>query len=392
MTTEEIYKKAGFPLKHGEAFQQIADQTDRIIVSRCAQTDAIQLLVENYSSKGFGIKAKSCDWGPMTGFAMGHFQYAKQSDTSVERYEKQIKFFSDSDHTGFENKDMHLEMAAPDVLRVTAARLEYLVKRKKIEIFPGIRDGAKVSCPGPFGRVDFVLIELAGSEARWAFLHKPEPPEALRALALKNKGTTGVDNVKDWGKMKFLKGMVNLLPEDRNLADPAKNCVAGDFDLWAVFARKGSSMAEHGMERQARIFPGVNPKASAGIRQRVSTLRDDLLDRAPTRTHVKMVTGVRQEFTYKEDPELGNVSPLLADTMHKLNKRIAEKGYLGGRMVHHNDDIGNPFRTDVEEKLIAFVPNASPVFIENAGYYGWIEPYKGNYLVADNPAIWGKRG
>ena len=58
----------------------------------------------------------------------------------------------------------------------------------------------------------------------------------------------------------------------------AKNCVAGDYDLWGVFPRKGSSMARHGMDRQARIFAGVNPTASRGIQQRVAALQQDTLD------------------------------------------------------------------------------------------------------------------
>jgi len=185
--------------------------------------------------------------------------------------------------------------------------------------------------------------------------------------------------------------MVNLLPEDRNLSDPAKNCAAGDYDLWGVFPRKASSMAKHGMERQGRIFAGVNPTASKGIKDRVAALQQDTLNRAPERTHVKMVQGQKQEFKYKEDPELGNVSPLLMDTMHKLNRRIKAKGYRGGRMVHHNDDMGNPFRSDVEKQLIAFIPRDRAYFIDNAQYYAFIKPYQEDYAVYDNWAIWGKR-
>lgn len=112
MTVAEVYRKAGFPAKHGEACQEVANETDRIIVSRCAQEIGIQLLEENYASKGFGIKAKSCDWGPFAGFAMGHFQYSK-FETGEERYKKQIAFFKSSGHTGFENEHIHMEMARP---------------------------------------------------------------------------------------------------------------------------------------------------------------------------------------------------------------------------------------------------------------------------------------
>lgn len=391
MSVTEAYRRAGFPFRHGQAFQEIANETDRIIVSRCAQEIGIQLLEENYASKGFGIKAKSCDWGPFAGFAMGHFQYSK-FETGEARYKKQIDFFKSSGHTGFENASIHLEMATPDVLRLTTNRLNLLQRKGKVTLPNGLGDGRFLLCTGPFGPVRLRLKYIEGpSDARWALLHQSGPPADLQQLARQSQGTVGVDPEQDWGKWTYVKGMVNLHPDDRNHSDPAKNCVAGDYDLWGVFPRKGSSMARHGMDRQARIFAGVNPKASQGIQQRVAALQQDTLSRAHERTHVKMVGGVRQEFKYKEDPEMGNVSPLLVDTMHKLNRRIRDKGYRGGRMVHHNDDMGNPFRSDVEKQLIAFIPNDRAYFIDNAAYYSFIKPYGDAYLVYDNMAIWGKR-
>ena len=392
MNVAEAYRRAGFPQKHGQAFQEIANEADRIIVSRCAQEIGIQLLEENYASKGFGIKAKSCDWGPFAGFAMGHFQYSK-FETGDERYQKQIDFFKSSGHTGFENAQLHIEMAKPEVLRLTTNRLNFLMRQRKITISSGIGDGATVSCAGPFGPVAFLLKYIEGaSDARWAFLHRTQPPtRELQDMARRNQGTVGVDPEKEWGKWTFVKGVVNLLPDDRNMSDPAKNCVAGDYDLWGVFPRQGSSMAKHGMDRQARIFAGVNPEAGKFIKKQVAALQKDTLSRAPERKHVKIVDGVRHEFTYKEDPEYGNVSPLLVDTMHKLNRRIRDKGYKGGRMVHHNDDMGNPFRSDVEKQLIAFIPNDRAYFIDNATYYKFIKPYGDQYVVYDNPAIWGRR-
>jgi hypothetical protein len=109
------------------------------------------------------------------------------------------------------------------------------------------------------------------------------------------------------------------------------------------------------------------------------------------RTHTTKIGGVMQTFQYQEDPELGNVSPLLFDTMHKMNKRISASGYRGGRMVHHNDDMGNPFRSDVERQLIAFIPGDRAYFIDDGSYYNFIRPYKERYEVYDNAAIWGQR-
>jgi hypothetical protein len=391
MDVATAYRKAGMPLSHGQAIQQVANEHDRIIVSRCAQEIGVQLLEENYSSKGFGIKAKSCDWGPFAGFAMGHFQFSK-FETGEERYRKQIKFFKDSGHTGFHNKNVHQEMARADTLRLTTKRLEFLASVRKVQLPGGIADGMLLTAECPFGPVAFWLQKMPGSsDACWGLQYVLNLPQELQALAVKNQGTTGVDPVADWGKRILVNGMTNTLPEDRNLSDPAKCCVAGDYDLWGVFPKKGSSMEKHGMERQARLFAGVNPNASGGIKDRVAALRNDTLSRAPERTFVKNVGGNLETFKYQEDPEFGNVSPLLFHTMHAVNKAIQATGYRGGRMVHHNDDMGNPFREDVEKQVIAFIPKDKAYFIDNAEYYSFIKPYKEQYAVYDNPAIWGKR-
>lgn len=389
MSQATIYRRAGFPFRHGQAFQEIANETDRIIISRCTQEIAIGLLEENYASKGFGIKAKSCDWGPFAGFAMGHFQFSK-FETGEDRYRKQIQFFRDGEHhTGFRNDQVHISMAAPETLRLTTRRLEFLASVGKIRIPGGIAPGNPVTCEGPFGPLVFWLVEMNGaSDAKWALAHKLSVPKPLQGLAQRSQGAPGVDSADRWGTTILVQGMVNMLPEDRNLSDPAKNCVAGDFDLWAVFPRRGSSMAKHGMDRQARIFAGANPNASKGIQDRVRALQADTLNRAPERKHLKMVGGQMQEFRYREDPEYGNISPLVFHTAHLLNGRIAQKGYRGGRMVHHNDDMGNPFRSDIEKELIAFVPGRGAFFIDDGSYMQFIAAFRDEYAVYDNPAIW----
>ena len=394
MNALDAYRRAGFPKKHGQAFQEIANESDRIIISRCAQEIGIGLLEENYASKGFGIKAKSCNWGPFAGFAMGHFQYSK-FETDPKAYEKQIKFFMESNKTGFKNDSVHIAMGRPETLRLTTNRLTFLSSLKKIDIIPNIQDNALVRARGPFGVVMFKLVYVPGpSDAQWAFMHRGGPPNQLKGLAQKGQGGVplpGVDPESEWNQWTFVKGMVNTLPEDRNMSDSAKNCVAGDYDLWAVFPRKGSSMARHGMDRQQRIFSGVNPSASQGIRNRVAALQEDTASRSPVRTYTTTVGGQKQKFSYEEDPEMGNVSPLLLDTMHKLNRRIKDKGYRGGRMVHHNDDMGNPHRSDVEKELIVFIPNVGVFFIADGSYYRFIKEYEKDYAVYDNWAIWGKR-
>lgn len=99
----ERYERAGFHPAHGLAIQSVANDLDRLIVSRCAATLAIQLLDEGYSSKGFGIKAKSCNWGPFAGFALNHVHFAKFAWGNAHRnyQNKEIFLLMDSQILGF---------------------------------------------------------------------------------------------------------------------------------------------------------------------------------------------------------------------------------------------------------------------------------------------------
>jgi len=47
-----------------------------------------------------------------------------------------------------------------------------------------------------------------------------------------------------------------------------------------------------------------------------------------------------------------------------MNRSIRANGYKGGDMFHHIDDLGKPFRRDVEDDLSAFVPREMPHPIE----------------------------
>ena len=396
-----ILERAGFHPDHGVAIQGVADSLERMIVSRCAATVAIGLLDEGYSSKGFGIKAKSCDWGPFAGFAMSDIQYAKYAGGATRRaWLKQDNFFrhGQSD-TGFAPTDSggaaavaglrHSSMAAPDVLKLSARRLRYLAAQRVIRM-PELGDYRPITCDSPYGEMEFRLARLpTGSDACWGILHR---------------NVFGFDGdrvvMEDGGVWNLVRAMTNTAPSGSS-SDPNRQCCAGDYDLWGVFPRKNSSvastrsLAEHGMDRQMQIFASANPSAQGGIQARVRALQ------AATRNQV--VARTQKGYgEYKEDREKGNISALTLHTARAINKAIRLAGYRGGDMVHHNDDMGNPFRSDVEEELIAFVPGeAVPQFIISTtsgrgaegsiGWNEWIELYKAEYKIYDNPAIWRSR-
>jgi hypothetical protein len=395
-----ILERAGFHPSHGLAIQSVANDLERIIISRCATPAGIQLLDEGYASKGFGIKAKSCDWGPFTGFAMAHIQYAKFADgSSRAAYDKQKNFFEHGRaETGFKATDvgglaaqggmpalLHSSLAAPDILKLSKARLEYLRSQGAIQ-FREVRDGVIIDCVSPFGPLRFILVDLkTGSSATWGILHRDKfavGPEAVQ--------------LEDGGQWTLVRGMANTSPGGTPL-DPNRRCCTGDYDLWGVFPKRGSrvastrSLAMHGMDRQLQVFSAANPNVSQGIAARVKQLQKATLNQAVARTH-------HEYGKYTEDREKGNISALTIHTAREMNRRIRANGYRGGDMFHHNDDLGNPFRNDVEEDLIAFVPaEMCPHFIQSTktgartqahmGWNAWVKQYEAGYVVYDNAAI-----
>lgn len=204
-------------------------------------------------------------------------------------------------------------MAASDVLKLSKPRLEYL-KRYNVIHFDQVRDGARIECDSPFGRLMFILVDLKTcSSATWGILQRSNLQLGAQVVTLADGGPV----------------------------DPNRRCCTGDYDLWGVFPKRNSSvastrsLAQHGMDRQLQVFSAAMPGVSAGIKSRVGQLQKATMKQAVARTH--HVYG-----SYTEDREKGNISALTLHTAREMNRRIRANGYKGGDMFHYNDDLETP--------------------------------------------------
>jgi hypothetical protein len=68
---------AGFPKVHVDAFKSVACRNKSVISSRELNPLCTDLVLEGYAAKGFHIKAKTCDWGPMAGFVPEDYRFTK---------------------------------------------------------------------------------------------------------------------------------------------------------------------------------------------------------------------------------------------------------------------------------------------------------------------------
>jgi len=60
------------------AFSKTAEDNNCIVMTRTPGKACLQLLEEGYDAKGFHVKAKSCNWGPMSGFICVHPLFNKK--------------------------------------------------------------------------------------------------------------------------------------------------------------------------------------------------------------------------------------------------------------------------------------------------------------------------
>ena len=81
-------QRSGMPVEHARVFQRVANDMNCMIASRSVGRYATGLILENYATKGFHVKTKSCNFGPMAGFVLSDPRFSKQGQKGVESQRK----------------------------------------------------------------------------------------------------------------------------------------------------------------------------------------------------------------------------------------------------------------------------------------------------------------
>ncbi len=84
----DALEAVGFPRELIPAFLETANQYRTILMSRDPGFAGLKLISEKYDLKGFHIKSKSCNWGPMAGFVCKLPPFNK---SGMDKYEYNIK-------------------------------------------------------------------------------------------------------------------------------------------------------------------------------------------------------------------------------------------------------------------------------------------------------------
>lgn len=353
---ELAIRESGMPLPHGAAFSQVAKEENCIIISRSVGKYATELISEGYASKGFHVKAKSCNWGPMAGFVLADPRFSKKGRAGIASQKKEVEkaiglgarltplyiseerrrslplLFRNDETTTYKEQKL-LDNEYKIVVTKDGLIMEFVLKRMLPSKFPNSHGCARVWAV--CYRYSYQLPESKFIDPRHRISCK-------------------------YGVFYQVMGLTDPLTNNKTF----KAIMTGDYDLWGCFPLV-SNHDPRTIDR--RKVTGSNSKIFG------------------------FSTYARKEFRH-----MGNMTPRLMNIRVKLNAKIRSSGYTGGNMVHHGDEAGRPMVENIEVDSVAFFPNGDVLyfssvpeyksFIEisrNMGYQTILNPWWHVYADAD---------
>lgn len=420
----------GFVQAHGDAFAHIAKTQDVVIMSRAVNVLSTGLLQQGYAAKGFHIKAKSCNFGPMAGFVCLEPLFSKNGSKGVD---SQFKNNKKSLQAGCKEKQ----------IQITKERLQELVNLKKIKIVPtekdqplykieaigdlpdGVKDVKYIARLNKSGQLElFIDIKATANPKKWYTLNgsKLEGPAVIDKEEYPVYGLTNPPGCeKDFG----------VQPKNYLAA------VAADYDLFCLCPRRGTSndtpeQTKRPMRTEALLTESqlemLNPpsdkyKSEEERKKRIvdPSVLDPLLDvlsDISAHNRKKLLEALLKQNDIKKEVQdikpaelskdenktkfterlrkltsalipsnkikifhneaksclanlqemehTGNITSIGQTIKTLLNKEVTSRGYSGGNVVMHSDEAGNPFSEKPDYPLLAFVPNEDVYAIEDA--------------------------
>ena len=359
----KLEASGGIPDEHVKAFQLTADLTSTVIITRGLNPLSAGLILEGYAPKGFMNKAKSCNWGPMSGFVINDPRMGKIAPDAPDRKavmdKQKAAIVKGLDHE-------HLSVLVP--VCISAARHDDLVRNGLVLVVRHDENRIDVLARQKGGELfHFTLLKASaktlkgsrGKDLYCVFFGRDESSsEQVLTRLQSDKTTTAIQ--------KGQHGTIDVGLPDTDLVP-----VLGMGNREIQPSANGGGLAEDatniGLEQlggkaYGEIYPGVL-KAVAGDYDLWAVLDDTLLPAdSPMRLDFKR--GVRltrperrggpsakASELKKENSNLGNISPAVQHVGRVLNEKF--KQFL----VVHSDYGGNPFY-DLDFPLIAFVPHS----------------------------------
>lgn len=248
--TDEQLRDEGISSAHAQSFLAAAKQEDCVILTRTPGKACLGPLAEGYDAKGFHIKGKSCDWGPMAGFLCVEPFFNKNGvGGAAGNLKAHLHSLADAYETP---KGAERGVTCGVVqLEISEERRAWLLANGYIQqkIDQIVCEG-EAPLPGATTKVPW-MMQRDVKTGRWLVFYDP------RALP---RYQDGGDKVAEFTKKvaelaatikapeipsrfagyRPLLALTNPYPPYSD-ADGYKNAVTGDFDLFAVWPRSTDS-------------------------------------------------------------------------------------------------------------------------------------------------------
>lgn len=308
ITDASAINEVGMVPAHAQAFARIARQQNCVISSRELGEVCRGLAEEGYDSKGFRIKAKTCNFGPMAGFVCRNSNFSKRgAGYAAQQEAAHGHALNDDDGVGWR--------AGLQQICISEARRGWLeangyATTHLLSAADNTRWGVVTN---PVRATFLMRKEMRNGDSVWALYETVEPLDSKPVLRR-----------SPWDSL--AKQPMNALVNPYPAWGPGhyKNAVTGDYDLFAVWPRR-ADYEPLGADRRIAGM-ALNPQ-----------IRD------------------AQIGTW-EDRRLGNISDRVHLIAQMVNSLLPKHGNCTRDMLHHSDEAGRPSVCQIELPVIAFIP------------------------------------
>lgn len=337
---ENAEQLAGIPQEHSTVFANVAKETDTVVASRAVGIYATQLIREGYATKGYHVKAKSSDWGPMAGFVLADPSLGKKGTDSTARSWQDGKVTEAMNKYGAMAIPLYIsserKAALPALmLRAGKAYREQRINDHMYTITAASKDGKKHN---------FVLIQVSQiaqtsrayspTNSDWAVCYAQDNELVAHCPeARKHSITVATDQ-------NYIQvcGLTNPLGFGAKAPSNFKGVQTGDYDLWGVFPKN-----KFFSEEERKVVQAATNGKKDGFWQRDVDGSDTFI-----RTY--------QEYVRQEGAHTGNLSLLIEEIAVRVNAGCMKLG-SGGWVIHHSDEAGRPMVDEVDYEAVIYFPD-----------------------------------
>lgn len=355
--------ESGIPREHSNVFRKVARETDTIIASREVGVYATGLIREGYATKGYHVKAKSCNWGPMAGFVLADPALGKKG-TSGKAKGWQLSKINAAIKAGSIVVPLVISnarrIALPLLMIKTAQYYETEEIRLdaevvKINVWSKQKEGA-LTCSFTLLKINQLMgcfKPIGASPNDWivCYAQKSSLINTCEPRFYKQVTTNTIPPQKYYQ----LCALSNPLGSVAKAPTTYKAAQTGDYDLWGVFPKiKQRSVAEKGLHRSVLKALRKEPTET-----RVKTSfweRDVIGSHQYVRTYA--------DYGAQEGEHTGNMSLLIEEIAVRINVGCMREG-SGGWVVHHSDEAGRPMVDEIDAKAVVYFPNGNVWVMDN---------------------------